>query len=79
MELKKGGKLEVKDGVAKISYGAEADSDADGRPAAGLKAEAFVDIPEVLDEAMKDSASAQLISKWLDANKGLLPVVQKDI
>lgn len=79
MDLKKGGKLEVKDGVAKISYGAEADGDQDGRPAGGLKAEAFIDIPEVLDESLKDSATAQLIAKWLDANKSLLPPVEKDI
>lgn len=79
MELKKGGTLSVKDGVAKISYGAEQDGDQDGRPAAGLKAEAFIDIPEVLDESLKDSATAQLIAKWLDANKSLLPPVDKEI
>lgn len=79
MELKKGGALVVKDGVAKISYGLEQDGDQDGRPAAGIKAEAFVDIPEILDESLKDSATAQLLAKWLDANKALLPPVDKEI
>lgn len=79
MELKKGGKLTVKDGIVKISYGAEADGDQDGRPAGGLKAEAFVDLPEVLDESLKDNATAKLIAAWLDANKSLLPPVEKDI
>lgn len=79
MEIQKNGKLTVKDGVAKIEYSAQMDGDQDGRSAGGVKVEAFVDIPELLDESMKDSSTAQLIAKWLDANKVLLPAVEKEI
>lgn len=79
MEVSKGGKLSVKDGVAKISYAASMDGDQDGRAAGSVAVEASVDIPELLDESMKDSATAQTIAKWLDANKSLLPPVDKEI
>ena len=79
MEIQKNGKLTVKDGVAKIEYSAQMDGDQDSRAAGGVKVEAFVDIPELLDESMKDSSTAQLIAKWLDANKVLLPAVEKEI
>lgn len=79
MELQKEGKLEVKDGIVTIAYGIQYDGDKDGRPAAGISAKAFADLPEILDESMKDSATAQLLAKWLDANKTLLPAVEKAI
>lgn len=79
MEISKGGKVEVKDGVAKITYAAKSDADGDGRAAAGVSVEAFIDIPELLQESMKDNATAQTIAKWLDANKMLLPPVDKEI
>lgn len=78
-ELKKGGKLEVKDAVVKIGYEVSYDKDQDGRASAGIKAEAFADLPEILDESLKDNATAQLLAKWFDANKSLLPAVEKEI
>ena len=79
MEIKKGGKLTVVDGVAKVQFGASSDSDGDGRAAASANVEVSIDIPELLQESMKDSATAQTIAKWLDANKSLLPPVDKEI
>lgn len=78
-ELKKGGKVEVKDAVVSIEYSMEYDKDNDGRPSAGISAKAFVDLPEILDESLKDNATAQLLAKWFDANKTLLPAVEKPI
>lgn len=79
MESIKGGKLKVEAGVVKIDYGVTFDGDQDGRSAGGMKAEAFLDLPELLDEAMKDNATAQMLAKWIDLNKGLLPAVEKAI
>ena len=75
----KSGKLTVENGVVKIGYGYEHDGDGDGRASAGIKAEAFADLPEVLDEVKKDSATMQTLAKWFDLNKGLLPKVEKEI
>lgn len=79
MEVKKGGNLKVQDGVATISYAAQMDGDQDGRAAGTVEVKASIDIPELLDESMKDSKTAQTIAKWLDANKSLLPPVDKEI
>ena len=73
------GKLTIEDGVVKIGYGYEHDGDGDGRPSSGIKAEAFADMPEILDEAKKDSAAMQTLAKWFDLNKGLLPKVEKEL
>ena len=77
--MDKSGKLKVADGVATISYAAKMDGDQDGRAAGSVEVTASVDIPELLDESMKDNKTAQVISKWLDANKSLLPPVDKEI
>lgn len=78
-EVKKGGNFSVVDGKVSIEYGIEFDKDQDGRASAGISAKAFVDLPEVLDESLKDNATAQILAKWIDANKSLLPEVKKDI
>ena len=77
--LKKGGKVEVKNAVVSIEYSMEYDKDNDGRPSAGIAAKAFVDLPEILDESLKDNATAQLLAKWFDSNKTLLPPVEKEL
>lgn len=73
------GKLHVSSGIARINYDVVFDRDADGRPSAGGGGYAFVDIPELLDESLKDHATAQILAKWLDANKNLLPEISKEI
>lgn len=79
MEVQKGGTVLVKDGVVSIEYAAKYDKDADGRASAGITAKAFVDLPEIMDESLKDNATAQILAKWVDANKALLPSVEKAI
>lgn len=73
------GKLHVSSGVARINYDVVFDKDADGRASAGGGGYAFVDIPELLDESLKDNATAQILVKWFDANKNLLPEIAKEI
>jgi hypothetical protein len=79
MDTSKGGKLSAKDGVLKVGYSLKVDGDKDERAAAGISGEFFVDIPEALDEALKDNATAQILVKWIDMNKSLLPAVEKEI
>lgn len=77
--MEKGGKISVQDGVAKLAYAAQIDGDTDGRAMGGVSVEAFIDLPELLQEMMKDSKAAQVLAQWLDANKSLLPAVEKEI
>lgn len=77
MEVQKGGIVAVKEGVVTIEYAAKFDADGDGRAAAGISAKAFADLPEIMDESLKDNATAQLLAKWFDANKMLLPAIEK--
>ena len=70
--------IKVEAGVVTLNAEVKYDKDQDGRAAAGIKVEAFADLPEVLDESLKDNATAQMLAKWFDANKLLLPVVDKE-
>ena len=70
--------IKVESGVVTIDAEITYDKDQDGRAAAGAKLVVFADLPEVLDESMKDNATAQLLAQWFDANKMLLPKVEKE-
>lgn len=71
--------IKVEAGVVTIDAEITYDKDQDGRAAAGAKLVVFADLPEVLDESMKDNATAQLLAQWFDANKMLLPKVEKEL
>lgn len=78
-ELATEGKIEVLEGVVKFNYGATYDKNKDGVPSAGAGGYIFIAIPELMEEIAKDNATLQFLAKWMEANKHLLPKMEKEI
>ena len=78
-ELATEGKIEVADGIVKFNYGATYDKNKDGVPSSGAGGYIFIAIPELMEELAKDNATMLFLAKWIEANKTLLPKIEKDI
>lgn len=78
METEKKATIGFAEGKATVHATLVVDTDKDARPAAGAELKIFIDVPEFMDEAKKDSATMQMLSKWFDTNKHLLPPVEKE-
>lgn len=78
-ELATEGKIEVAEGVVKFNYGATYDKNKDGQASAGAGGYIFIAIPELMEEIAKDNKTLQLVAIWIEANKHLLPKMEKEI
>ena len=78
-ELATEGKIQVAEGVVKFNYGATYDKNKDGQVSAGAGGYIFISIPELMEELAKDNKTLQFLATWLEANKHLIPKLEKEI
>ena len=78
-ELATEGKIQVAEGVVKFNYGATYDKNKDGQVSAGAGGYIFIAIPELMEELAKDNATMLFLAKWIEANKNLIPKLEKEI
>lgn len=78
-ELATEGKIQVAEGIVKFNYGATYDKNKDGVPSAGAGGYIFIAIPELMEELAKDNTTMLFLASWIEANKNLLPKIEKDI